>query len=51
MGKVNLPNIPDVPDTNDLALKEHLRAIKETLEILTGKLGGNRKLIDLMEEE
>ena len=49
MADIKLPNIPDVPEASR-ELKEFLRAVKETLEILTGRLGGNKSLIDYMKE-
>jgi hypothetical protein len=49
MSNVNLPEIPDVPQNLDEDTVKFLQAVKETLAVLTGKLGGNTKLIDYME--
>jgi hypothetical protein len=51
MGDVHLPKIPDVPFMKDRALYDFLRAVKETLEVMTGQVGGNTNLIDLMRED
>ena len=49
MANIFIPEIPDVPvDLSDSAIT-FLRSIKEVLQILTGNVGGNTKLIDYME--
>jgi len=49
MSNVNLPEIPDVPDGYDEQSQAFFRAVKETLEVLTGRVGGNDDLIEYME--
>lgn len=51
MSNVYLPEIPDVPDDISYDLHEFLTALKETVEILTGKVGGNNDLIEYMEAD
>lgn len=51
MSNVNLPEIPDVPEGLAYGHSEFLKAVKETLEVLTGKKGGNDDLIDYMEAD
>lgn len=48
MPNVNIPNIPDVPLVSDQSMYEFLQALKEAVEVLTGKVGGNDSLVDYM---
>ena len=48
MSSIHLPEIPDVPEKIDNDLSEFLKTLKEILELLTGRVGGNAKLIDYM---
>jgi hypothetical protein len=48
MANVNVPNIPDIPPTSDQSMYEFLKALKEAVEVLTGRVGGNESLIDYM---
>lgn len=49
MANVTLPLVQDVPENLDFKLLQFLKSVKETLEILTGQVGANTKLIDYME--
>ena len=51
MSQVNLPEIPDIPKNIDQDMVAFLQAVKETLQVLTGRIGGNTKLIDYMESD
>ena len=51
MANIHIPGIPDIPGSLDYEMYEFLRALKETLEILTGRVGGNEDLIDYMEAD
>lgn len=51
MANVNLPEIPDLPTGLKTDHLEFLKAVKETLGVLTGKVGGNDDLIEYMESD
>ena len=51
MANVNLPEIPDVPFGLNEETQEFLKAVKETLEVLTGRVGDNSDLIEYMEAD
>ena len=51
MATVHLPDIPDVPDVVDRDMYEFLKALKESIEVLTGRVGDNDDLIDYMEAD
>jgi len=51
MSNVYLQDIPDVPEGIPHGLAEVLKAMKQNLEVLTGKVGGNDDLIEYMEAD
>lgn len=51
MSNVYLQDLPDVPEGTPYGLSEFLKAVKQNIEVLTGKVGGNDDLIEYMEAD
>ena len=49
MSKIHLPEIPDIPENLNYDLNEFLKAVKETLGVLTGRIGDDLDLVSMFE--